>query len=115
MMREDPVFYKWINLGGVFAYMYRFGIMMAGCIFFFLQGKRYLSIHNRWLSKLGRRTLGIYAFQFIILHHLGVILTIENFYVKILIQTAVCVMICYYLTVGISKVKYVRTIMIGES
>ena len=115
MMREDPLFYKWINLGGAFAYLYRWVVMMAGCIFFFLLGKRHLNFPIKWLNKLGRRTLGIYALQFIILHYLRVMLTIEICYVKIMIQTVACVMICDFITVGISKVKYIRTLLIGES
>ena len=36
MMREDPLFYRWINLGGVIAYLYRWGVMMAASSFFCL-------------------------------------------------------------------------------
>lgn len=114
MMREDPLFYKWINLGGAFAYLYRWVVMMAGCVFFFILGKRYLNMPLKWLNKLGRKTLGIYALQFTILHYLGVLLPVENLYMNILFQTVACVIICYFLTVGIGKIKYLRTILIGE-
>lgn len=114
MMREDPLFYKWINLGVAFAYLYRWVVMMAGCVFFFILGKRYLNMPLKLLNKLGRKTLGIYALQFTILHYLGVLLPVENLYMNILFQTVACVIICYFLTVGIGKIKYLRTILIGE-
>lgn len=113
MMREDPLFYKWINLGSIFSYLYRWLIMMAGAIFFLLAGKKYLNQTSLFLGNIGKHTLGIYAMQFTILHYLGKLLVIESVPLRIVVSTILCVAICFMLTVCIGKVKYLRTLLIG--
>lgn len=113
MMREDPLFYKWINLGSIFSYLYRWLIMMAGAIFFLLAGKKYFNQTSLFLGNIGKHTLGIYAMQFTILHYLGKVLVIESVPLRIVVSTILCVAICFMLTVCIGKVKYLRTLLIG--
>lgn len=115
MMREDPLFYCWINLGSVFSYLYRCLVEVVGAIFFFLLGRKFLNWPLLGIAKLGTRTLGVYALQFIILYHLEKVFTsMENEYLKIIVETILTVLLCFIVTEFIHKLKYVRLFLIGE-
>ena len=114
MMRETPLFYQWIDFGSAFSYGYRYVVQILGAAFFFILGKRLLTIHIPVLQELGTMTLGIYAFQFVVLHHLGQLLKIENKTTIIIIETIAGVAICYIVVRIVQRIKYVRLLLIGE-
>lgn len=113
MMREVPLFYKWINLGTAFSYIYRYTVEIAGTLFFFFIGKKFLDFPIVLLNKIGTKTLGIYAFQFVVLHYLGMLFDINNSLLKILIETCLTVPICYLIVCIIEKIKYLNVCFIG--
>jgi len=114
MMREDPLFYQWINLGGIVSYLYRWMVMMAGAIFFFLLGRYVFNRPFALITHLGRKTLGIYAVQFAVIHNVSPFITIVDEMAYIVVTTIICTLLSYMLVAGVSQVKYVRTILIGE-
>lgn len=114
MMRDDPLFYKWLNLGALFAYLYRFAIMESGLLFFFILSKKYFNNSYSVLTSLGKNTLGIYALQFLVLGYLATLFSIENIWIMIVLISLICVPCCYYITLLIREVKYLRTALIGE-
>lgn len=114
MMRENPLFYKWFNLGALFAYLYRFSIMESGLLFFFIISKKYFNNSYPVLASLGKNTLGIYALQFLVLGYLATLFSNVNIWIIIVLTSLICVPSCYYITILIRKVKYLRTVLIGE-
>lgn len=114
MMREDPLFYQWINLGNIFSYLYRYLVEITGALFFFIIGKKSLNHPPFVIKDIGTKTLGIYAFQFIVLFYLGKILKLENRYFKIYAEASICIPLCYALVYIIHKLKYVRLFLIGD-
>lgn len=111
MMREPPLFYKWLDLGILFSYLYRYGVEIAGTCFFLLLGKRILNQPINWLNELGRRTLGIYAFQFIVIHYM---IMLDNVFRNVFLLTIMTVLLSFCCTEIIRRIRYVRLFMIGE-
>jgi fucose 4-O-acetylase-like acetyltransferase len=92
---------------------------IVGSLFFLQLGKKYLDKPNLWIQKLGKCTLGIYVVHSFLVYHLSVItapLLDKGFspYTLVLIRTIVALSISYPLVLGIRKVKYLRTLLIGE-
>ena len=112
MMREEPTFYQWIDLGPLFSYLYRYLVEIMGTILFFEIGKKMLNKAIPWLNSLGKKTLGIYAFQFVVLHHLS-ILPIDNIIIKVLAETILTIPICFALVWTVERIKYVRFLLLG--
>lgn len=110
----EPLFYKYLNLGGIFAYIYRYLVQIAGLIFFYELGRTYLNKNIFWLQKIGISTLGIYAIQFPILHLCVDKLMIENHTIKIITISVIAIPTCYLIVVGIRKIRYLRLFLIGE-
>lgn len=113
-MNGPPLFYQYLNLGGVVVYIYRYFVQIAGLLFFYKVGRKYLNRQIVWMSQLGASTLGVYALQFIVLHYLICFIPIDNVVMKILVVTFLTVPICYLIVCGIRKVKYLRLLLIGE-
>lgn len=111
MMREAPLFYRWVNLGGVFSYGYRYFVEFAGAYTFYILGKQFLNIHIPFINYLGKKTLGIYAFQFIVLYHFA--LKCDTYFC-ILITTIICVFLSLILVEVVHRIKYIRLFLIGE-
>ncbi len=111
MMRDDPLFYRWVNLGGVFSYGYRYFVEFAGAYTFYILGKQFLNIHIPFINYLGTKTLGIYAFQFIVLYHFA--LKCDT-YMCILLTTTVCIFLSLILVEVVRRIKYIRLFLIGE-
>ncbi len=114
MMREEPLFYRWIDMGKVCSYFYRILVMISGSVFWYILGKRYLSYPIAWLNRLGTLTLGIYAIHFIILYHLGNIIHFQNHFFEIGIECFLGLLLSLYLVKEIYKVKYLRLFLLGE-
>lgn len=111
MMREAPLFYRWVNLGGVFSYGYRYFVEFAGAYTFYILGKQFLNIHIPFINYLGTKTLGIYAFQFIVLYHFA--LKCDTYFC-ILITTIICIFLSLILVEVVHRIKYIRLFLIGE-
>ncbi len=110
----NPLFYDIINMGGAFAYLYRYGVQFLGMLFFFEIGRRYLKPQIRFLSQYGTMTLGVYALQFTVLHYLARIIPVTNQPLKIAIETLLATFICYVLVKLIKKVSYLRLFLVGD-
>lgn len=111
MMRDAPLFYRWVNLGGVFSYGYRYFVEFAGAYTFYFLGKLFLNIHIPFINYLGTKTLGIYAFQFIVLYHFA--LKCDTYFC-ILITTIICIFLSLILVEVVHRIKYIRLFLIGE-
>ena len=111
MMRDAPLFYRWVNLGGVFSYGYRYFVEFAGAYTFYILGKQFLNIHIPFINYLGTKTLGIYAFQFIVLYHFA--LKCDTYFC-ILITTIICIFLSLILVEVVHRIKYIRLFLIGE-
>ena len=118
MMREPPLFYQWINLGGAFSYCYRYLICFSGTCFFFFVGQKFFDSPIKFISMLGKKTLGIYAIQFSILYYIFKLMhslaCVEHEILIILLATVFVIAICALLVSVIEKVKYVRLFLIGK-
>ena len=110
----EPLFYQYINLGGTFSYLYRYGVQVVGMLFFYNLGERYLNRSLPILQKMGISTLGIYAVQFTILRYLVEFIPIELVLSKIIVVSIIAIPLSYFAVVLIRKVKYVRLLLIGE-
>ena len=110
----NPLFYDYINLGGGFAYMYRYGVQILGMLFFFEMGKSILNKKIWFLTGYGEITLGVYALQFSVLYHLKSILPIQSITFLVVTETILAVIICYVFVKIIKRIPYVRTLLIGE-
>lgn len=115
MMREEPLFYKWINLGHVFSYFYRYAVEFIGTILFFTAGKKLLNHHFIGLNQIGRQTLGIYAFQFITLYHISKLITLQNVYVNIFLKTIFTLITSYIIVLIIERIKFINLLFIGKA
>lgn len=110
-MREEPLFYAWINLGTMFSYVYRYFVELAGAYTFFMLGKSFLNVKLPIFSYLGIKTLGIYAFQFLMLYHF----TIKgDTYLSIVLTTVLCTALSLVCVEVVHRIKYVRLFLIGE-
>lgn len=107
MMREEPLFYKWLNLGNTFSYVYRLFVQIAGAYSLFYIGKQILNRQIPFINYLGTRTLGIYAFQFIVLYHF----TIKG---NVVYTTVICTMLSLLCVKIVHGIKYIRLLLIGE-
>lgn len=111
MMREDPLFYQWVDFGPVFSYGYRLFVEIAGAYTFFILGKMLLNRRISAISYLGTKTLGIYAFQFIMLHHF----TIRgDSYYNVFLTTLVCTIASVVCVEIVHRIRYLRLFLIGE-
>lgn len=110
----EPLFYQYINLGGAFSYLYRYGVQVVGMLFFYNLGEKYLNRSLPILQKIGISTLGIYAVQFTILRYLVELIPIELVSSKIIIVSIIAIPSSYFAVVLIRKVRYVRLLLIGE-
>lgn len=115
MMRENPLFYKWINLGSAFSYFYRYLVQICGSIFLFFVGVRYLTKNIPFINELGKKTLGVYAFQFITLFYLNKFTPPRLCKVTYIIaETVICIILCYIFVNLIHRIKYIRLLLLGE-
>lgn len=108
-----PLFYNQINLGGIFAYAYRYGVQIVGMMFFYGLGYKFLNREVPMLQKLGAATLGIYAVQFTVIYYCVKLLPIDNVSLKIASVSALAVPISYLFVWMVRKVKYLR-LLVGE-
>lgn len=111
----SPLFYTYINLGGAFAYLYRYGVQIIGMWFFFETGRRFLNSSMFFISEYGTLTLGIYALQFSVLHHLFNFIGLDSIVLKISIEAITATVICYILVKTIKCVPYLRLLLIGDA
>lgn len=111
MMREEPLFYRWVNLGTVFSYCYRYFVEFAGAYTFFVFGRMFLNIKIPVINYIGKKTLGIYAFQFLVLYHIAIE---GNSYINILLTTVLCTLLSLASVEVVHRIKYVRLFIIGE-
>lgn len=108
-----PLFYRYMNLGGAFSYLYRYGVQIIGMWFFFEMGRKYLNSKLIFVSVYGTMTLGVYALQFCVLYYLNNLITIESITLKVVIETIVAIVICYITVKTIKCVPYLRLLLIG--
>ena len=111
MMREEPLFYHWINLGVLFSYSYRYFVEFAGAYTFFIFGRMFLNIKIPVINYIGKKTLGIYAFQFLVLYHIAIE---GNSYINIFLTTVLCTILSLVCVEVVHRIKYVRLFIIGE-
>ena len=111
MMRDEPLFYRWVNLGGVFSYGYRFFVEFAGAYTFYIVGKRFLNVQIPFINYLGTKTLGIYAFQFIVLYHFALK---DDSSINIIVTTLICTILSWISVEIVHQIKYLRLVLIGE-
>lgn len=109
-----PLLYEWINLGGAFAYAYRYGVQFVGMMLFYGLGRKFLVKEIPILQKLGASTLGIYAVQFPLIQQFVKLLPIEEFVLKIVVISILAVPTSYMFVRIVRKVKYARLLLIGE-
>lgn len=111
MMREEPLFYRWINLGTLFSYCYRYFVEFAGAYTFFVFGRMFLNIKIPVINYIGKKTLGIYAFQFLVLYHIAIE---GNSYINIFMTTVLCAILSLVCVEVVHRIKFVRLFIIGE-
>lgn len=111
MMREDPLFYRWVDFGGIFAYGYRYFVEFAGAYTFYTLGKLFLNVRIPFINYLGKKTLGIYAFQFIMLYHFSIE---GDTCTCILFTTVVCTFLSLLCVEIVHRIKIIRLLLIGE-
>lgn len=114
MRRGNPLFYEYINFGGAVAMFYRYGVQVIGMTVFYILANRYLNNENAILSKIGKKTLGIYALNFWVISMWMKVVDLNILWLQILIVTTLAIPTCYFMTCMISKVKYLRLLLIGE-
>lgn len=111
---REPLFYDYINLGGGFAYLFRYGVQILGMLFFYEIGKRFLEKKLLFVSKYGTMTLGVYAIHFTLLSNIGELLPIQTISIKIIIETILVAISCYILVKLIKRIPIIKTLLIGE-
>lgn len=116
MMREDPIFYQWINLGGGFAYLYRFIVCLAGTVFFFIFGQNFLDKQIVKINVIGEKTLGMYAFQFVAIFYITQWLNplLPNTPLRIVLSTLFSATLSFLIVAVIERIKYIRLLLIGK-
>ena len=115
MMREEPLFYQWVNLGSAFIYIYRFLICIAGTVFFFYTGREFLDKPLFNLNLIGEKTLGIYAFQFVAIHYVMMWLNYQSDkFLMILLATVFSTVISVIVVIMIEKIPYIRLLLIEK-
>lgn len=110
----SPLFYKYINLGTTFAYLYRYGVQIVAMLLFYGIGYSIMNHKLLILQELGTSTLGIYAVQFIVIHYGIILIPVSVVWLKTIIIFCVAIPISYFLVLLIRKVKYLRLFLIGE-
>ena len=108
------MFYGSINLGGAFAYVYRYGVQFLGMILFYVLGRKKLNRKITIIQKLGAYTLGIYVVQFTIIYYFVKLLPVEDKVLKIIAVSTLAVPASYAFVCLVRKVKYIRLLLIGE-
>ena len=83
--------------------------------FFFETGRRFLNSSMFFISEYGTLTLGIYALQFSVLHHLFNFIGLDSIVLKISIEAITATVICYILVKTIKCVPYLRLLLIGDA
>lgn len=114
MMRESPLFYQWLDLGKMFSYFYRYAVLVLGAMTFFCLGKNYMVKHYHFLSVLGTITLGIYAFNFIAIDYAKMCCPFICEFSQAVFVFVLALAISIIATFISKKLKYVRTLLIGE-
>jgi len=114
MIRENPLFYQYINLGSTFSFIFRYSVQIIGSMFFFFLGMILLKRHLTFFRNVGTKTLGIYAFQFVVLFYLEKVSFFGSNYLKILFLTISASFISYFLVILVNKIKFVRLLLIGK-
>lgn len=103
----------------VLNYVHSYLMGITGSLLLLQLGKRYLNQPGLWIQRFGLCSLGIYVTQFFVLHHLAIIMHPLRemgfpIYGFIFIRTALTTVICYLLVIIVRKVKYLRTLLIGD-
>jgi hypothetical protein len=103
----------------VLNYVHSYLMGITGSLLLLQLGKKYLNQTGLWIQRLGLCSLGIYVTQFFVLHHLAIIMHPLRemgfpIYGYIFIRTALTTVICYLLVIIVRKVKYLRTLLIGD-
>ena len=83
-------------------------------MFFFFLGMILLKRHLTFFRNVGTKTLGIYAFQFVVLFYLEKVSFFGSNYLKILFLTISASFISYFLVILVNKIKFVRLLLIGK-
>lgn len=83
----------------------------AGAYTFFTFGRMFLNIKIPVINYIGKKTLGIYVFQFLVLYHIAIE---GNSYVNIFLTTVLCTILSWMCVEVVHRVKYVRLFIIGE-
>lgn len=110
----SPLFYSYLNLGTIISYLYRYLVQIFGLLFFFQLFKFYFDRENKCLATIGKSTLGIYAFQFVVIYYLLSFVAIQNILLKIITITVLTILICYFIVCMVRRFKYFRLFIIGE-
>lgn len=114
MKRGEPLFYQWIDLGGLVAYLYRYLVQILGTLFFFLAGKAYLNHPIKWLNFFARKSLGIYAVHFHVLGYAFILANTSYYALNLFIEWCIALTATSIVVFIISQIKYVRLLLIGE-
>lgn len=110
----NPLFYDYLNLGGAFAYLYRYGVQIGGMLLFYNIGRIALDKECPVLQKIGASTLGIYAIQFVVLYYFVKIIPIEELVLKIIVVSILSTLTSYMFVYIVRKTKYLKLLLIGE-
>ena len=110
----NPLFYDRINLGGAFAYVYRYGVQFLGMMLFYVLGQKKLNRKITIIQRLGASTLGIYVVQFTVIYYFVKLLPVEDKVLKIIAVSTLAVPASYAFVWLVRKVKYIRLLLIGE-
>lgn len=98
-------------MGGLFSYLYRYFVQVGGAHCFFTLGSCFLDRKLPLINYLGTRTLGIYAFQFVVLHYFSIKM---DTFLSVFLTTALCLFISVLCVEIVHRIKYLRLLLIGE-
>jgi len=114
MLKEAPVFYKWINLGGLFIYVYKITVALSGILVFYFMFSKFVKNESKLLVYVGANTLGIYSIHPRILYFIKDFSFVNNFSINIIITILVLFSLSLLLVWLFSKFKLTSSLFLGK-
>lgn len=96
-----------------FSYLLKYMVELAGALFFYSLGRKFLNRRVYFVDEMGKMTLGIYAFQFVVLYWLGLVLDCNEI-LKIILEAFLCTIICFWIVRLLQKTKWIKAFVIGD-
>lgn len=95
------------------SYLLKYMVELTGALFFYSRGRKFFNRRVYFVDEMGKMTLGIYAFQFVVLYWLGLVLDCNEI-LKIILEAFLCTIICFWIVRLLQKTKWIKAFVIGD-